>query len=130
MRKLFVGTVVAVGMVVGGTATAGATTGPSESTEPVTITLSPEQVTNLCEKRLPKIERRTTRLVERITGGAEVRGSAEWLRARAAAEREAGRESSAQLLEERADRRAEKVDKLNQVKQWAADFRTEHCAGK
>jgi hypothetical protein len=132
MRKLLVGGVVVAGLVLGGAATAGAatgavTTGPSE---PVTITLSPEQVANLCEKRLPKIERRTTRLVERITGGPEVRGSAEWLRAKAATERDAGREASAQLLEERADRRAAKVDKLNQVKQWAADFRTEHCAAK
>lgn len=113
----------AAGLLVGGTASA-------DPSEPVTITLSPEQVANLCEKRLPKIEKRTTNLLERINGDATVRGSVEWLRARATAEREAGRETSAQVLEERADRRAGRVDQLNQIKQWVADFRTEHCEAK
>ena len=108
---------------------AGATTA-SAQTDPVTITLSAEQVRHLCEKRLPKIEKRAGRLLERITGGAAVRGSAEWLRARATREREAGRETSAQLLEERADRRAGRVDDLTKVKQWVTDFRTEHCEAK
>jgi hypothetical protein len=105
----------------------GAATASAEPSEPVTITLSPEQVAHVCEKRLPKIERRVTRLLDRINGGPEVRGSLEWLRARAATEREAGRETSAQLLEEKADRRAGRVDDLNKIKQWAADFRTQHC---
>jgi len=131
MNRLVLGGVLAVGLMVGGAATASA----QESTEPsepgsVTITLSPEQVANLCEKRLPKIEKRTTRLVERITGDADVRGSTEWLRAKAATERAAGRETTAQTLEERADRRAGHVDKLNQIKQWATDFQTEHCGAK
>lgn len=127
MKKLIIGTLMAFGLVAGGAATASATTDPSD---PVTITLSPEQVQNLCEKRLPKIEQRVTRLLDRINGGPEVRGSVEWLRARATTERDAGRETTAQLLEERADRRAGRVDQLNQVKQWATDFQTEHCESK
>jgi len=129
MKKLMLGGVLAVGLVTGGAATAGATMDTDPST-PVTITLSPEQVQNLCEKRLPKIEQRTTRLLDRINGDATVRGSVEWLRARATKERDAGRETSAQLLDERADRRAGRVDQLNQVKQWVTDFQTEHCGAK
>jgi uncharacterized protein (DUF885 family) len=117
--------VLAVGLVFGGAASASA-----DPSEPVTITLSPEQVQNLCEKRLPKIEQRTTRLLNRIQGDASVRGSVQWLKARAAKERDAGRETSAQLLEEKADRRAGRVDQLNQIKKWATDFRTEHCEAK
>src|SRR6202008_2850209 len=61
------------------------TTEPAPSEDgSVTITLSPEQVTRLCEKRLPRIEKRTTKLVERIQGDENTRGSADWLRARAA----------------------------------------------
>jgi hypothetical protein len=119
---MILGSVLAAALMVGGTAT--------EPPAPVTITLSPEQVTRLCEKRLPKIEQRVTRLLDRINGGPEVRGSVEWLRARAATERDAGRETSAQLLEERADRRAGRVDELDQITRWTADFRTEHCAAK
>ncbi|TDV50873.1 hypothetical protein [Actinophytocola oryzae] len=125
MRNLVVGAVVAVGLVVGGAATAVA-----DPSEPVTITLSADQVQNLCEKRLPKIEQRATRLLERIQGDASTRGSAAWLRARAAKERDAGRETSAQLLEERADRRAGHVDQLDQAKKWATDFQSQHCGAK
>jgi hypothetical protein len=124
-------TILTAGLLAGGaTATTTAAAATTEPSAPVTITLSAEQVANLCEKRLPKIEQRTTRLLDRVNGGPEVRGSAEWLRARAAKERDAGREASAQLLEERADRRAGRVDQLNQVKQWATDFRTKHCEAK
>jgi uncharacterized protein (DUF885 family) len=126
MNKLLLA-VLTVGMLAGGAATASAATDPSE---PVTITLSPEQVQNLCEKRLPKIEQRATRLLERIQGDATVRGSVEWLHARATKERDAGRETTAQLLDERADRRAGHVDQLNKVKQWATDFQSQHCEAK
>jgi hypothetical protein len=96
----------------------------------VTITLSPEQVQHLCEKRLPKAERRADKLVERINGGADVRGSVAWLKERAAKERAAGRETTAKLLEERAERRAGRVDQLTKVKTRVADFRSQHCSAK
>jgi propanediol dehydratase small subunit len=121
-KKLLLAPLLAVAFVVAGTATASA-----DPSEPVTITLSPEQVQNLCEKRLPRIEQRTTRLLDRIQGDADTRGSVEWLRAQATKERDAGRETSAQLLEERADRRAGHVDQLNQIATWATDFQSQHC---
>jgi hypothetical protein len=130
MKKLMLGGVLAIGLVAGGAATANAATTDTDPSAPVTITLSADQVQNLCEKRLPKIGQRTTRLLDRINGDATVRGSVEWLRARATKERDAGRETSAQLLEERADRRSGRVDQLNQVKQWVTDFQSEHCGAK
>lgn len=120
-------------MLLGGAAVAGAQEGPSSEPAPpsgpgsVTITLSAEQVTFLCERRLPKIEKRTSWLVERIQADENSRGSAAWLRARAATERAAGREATARLIEERADRREGFVDDLNKINSWAADFRTAHC---
>lgn len=134
MNKLVLGTLTAVTFLVGGAATASADpstpSSPSQPYGPVTITLSPDQVQNLCEKRLPRIEQRATRLLTRIQGDATVRGSVAWLHAKATKERDAGRETTAQLLDERADRRAGRVDQLNKIKQWATDFRTQHCESK
>jgi hypothetical protein len=124
MRNRITIAAMTAGLLLAGAATASAQTGTSE---PVTITLSAEQVQNLCENRLPRIEKRAGRLLERINGGAEVRGSVAWLRARATTERDAGRDATADQLEERADRRAGHVDEIDKVKQWAADFRTAHC---
>jgi hypothetical protein len=118
-------------LTLSGTAAAAAEQ-PSTPSSPgsVTITLSPEQVAFLCEKRLPKVENRVTKLIERINGGPDVKGSTEWLKARAKKERDAGRETSAQLLEERAERRAGRIEQLNKIKGWVSDFRTQHCGGK
>jgi len=88
-----------------GTASASAEPTSSPAPGPVTITLSPEQVTFFCE-RVTKAEKRATKLTERINGGPDVKGSTEWLKARAQKERDAGRDTSAKLLEERAQRRA------------------------
>jgi hypothetical protein len=129
MKRLLIGGMVTAGLVVGGAGFASAQPSAPPS-GPVTITLSQEQVANLCEKRLPRIEKRVTGLLDRINGGADVKGSAEWLKAKATKERDAGRETSAQVLEERADRRLGKVDKLNQVKTWVTDFQSEHCGAK
>lgn len=127
---MLVSGMLAAGLVVGVGVGGGVGVASAQPSDEVTITLSPEQVANLCEKRLPRIEKRAARLLERINGGADVRGSAEWLKARAAKERDAGRETSAQVLEERAERRLGKVDKLNQVTTWVTDFQSQHCEAK
>jgi hypothetical protein len=123
--RILITAVVAAGLALAGTASAAA----AQPSTPVTITLSPEQVAHLCEKRLPKVENRVTKALERINGGPEVRGSTAWLKKRAEAEKAAGRETSAQLLEERAERRAGRVDELNKVKGWVTDFRSKYCGG-
>jgi hypothetical protein len=136
MSRIAVGGAVIGSVLFGGAAVASAQEDPSSSapapSEPgsVTITLSPEQVTWLCDKRLPRIEKRSSKLVERIQADENTRGSAANLRARAAKERDAGREESAQLLEEKADRREGFVDDLNKINKWATDFRTQHCESK
>jgi hypothetical protein len=120
-------------VTVTGTASAAASAqppSPAPPSGPVTITLTPEQVAFLCGQRLPRMENRVTKLLERINGGADVRGSVAWLKERANKERDAGRETSAQLLEERAERRAGRVDELNKIKGWVADFRSQHCGAK
>jgi hypothetical protein len=129
-RAAITGCAVVAGLTLAGGATAAAEQPSSPQPGPVTITLSPEQVAHLCDKRLPRVESRLTKLVERINGGPEVRGSTQWLQERAKKEREAGREASAQLLEERAERRSGRVEELNKVKQWASDFRSQHCTAK
>lgn len=125
MNRLVVSGAVAVGLVLGCAGVAQA-----EPTAPVTITLSPEQVANLCEKRLPKIEKRVNRLLERINADDRTRGSVAWLKAKAATERDAGRETSAQLLEEKAERRAGRVDDLTKVAEKVAEFQSQHCGSK
>ena len=134
--RIVIGGAVVGSVLFGGAAVATAqedpSTQPAPGSEPgsVTITLSPEQVTFLCEQRLPTIEKRTSKLVERIQGDENTRGSAAWLRARADREREAGRETTAQVLEERADRREGHVDQLNKINKWATDFSTQYCESK
>lgn len=107
---------------------AGAQTTP-EAPAPVTITLSPEQVTQLCDERLPKLEGRATKAIERINGGPEVIGSVEFVKARAQSQRDKGREEIAKQLDQRAERRAGRVDELNQAKQRIADFKAKYCQG-
>jgi hypothetical protein len=131
--RIVVGGAVIGSVLLGGAAVATAQEDPStQPSEPgsVTITLSPEQVQRLCDTRLPRIEKRTSGLVERIQGDENTRGSAAWLRARATKERDAGREETASLLEEKADRREGFVDPLNKINKWATDFQTAHCAAK
>ena len=114
-------------LTLAGSSVAGAQ--PTPPSGPVTITLSPDQVTTLCG-RLTKAQTRATKLIDRINGGADVKGSTAWLKARAEKEKAAGRETSAQLLEERAARRGEKVDQLNKIKAFATDFTGKYCGSK
>jgi hypothetical protein len=130
-----------IGSLVGRVAVAGAVTtaitlvaAPAASAQstspapaPVTITLSPEQVDRICNERLPRVQARVNKSIERINGGVDVVGSAAWLRARAQKQREAGREQLATQLEQRAERRLGHIDKLNRANQRIADVQAKHC---
>ena len=132
-RLAVVGCATAAALTLGGAAASAETGAPATSNPapsgPVTITLQPDQVQFLCDKRLPKVEQRVTKLIDRINGGPDVRGSVANLKKRADAEKAAGRTTSAQLLTEKADRRAGRIDELNKIKGWVSDFRTKYCGG-
>lgn len=78
--------------------------------------------------RIPHLQLRTERLLERLPAGEDRRGSIAWLRARAERARAAGHEQLATLLDDRADLLDQKLDMLPAQQQWlthAADW----CAG-
>ncbi|HEY8373650.1 MAG TPA: hypothetical protein VIL00_12965 [Pseudonocardiaceae bacterium] len=104
----------------------------AESTDSTTpgyapITLTPEESQRLCAEVLPRLTERADRLTERIQGGADVKGSAAWLRERARQQREKGHPKVAERLEQRAERRAGRLDDLQRITQRLNDFRTRHC---
>jgi hypothetical protein len=91
------------------------------------ITLSPQESQQLCATTLPRLEDRDQKLIARINGGAEVKGSVAWLRARAQDQRANGHTRAADALDRRADRRATRANDLNSISQRLEAFKTAHC---
>ncbi|WP_432890934.1 hypothetical protein ACQPYH_13770 [Kribbella sp. CA-245084] len=121
--------VVLVGGLVASTTIAAAdpTPKPSASTSYKPVTLSPEESQKLCADRLPKMIARRDKLAQRINGGADVKGSVAWIKARAAKQKANGHEKAAAQLEKRAERRSERLKQLGTVKTKLEAFKTEHC---
>jgi hypothetical protein len=117
--------VVLMSGLVGGTAMADPTPSPTPSYAP--ITLSPEESQRLCSEVLPKLITRREKLATRINGGADVKGSVAWLKARAAKQKAKGHEKAATQLEQRAERRAGRLEQLAKVKGELEAFKTKHC---
>ncbi len=74
------------------------------------ITLSQEESQRLCGEILPRLADRATRLAERAED-----------------QRAKGQPRIAERLDERAERRAGRIDQLNRVEQRLDGFRTKHC---
>lgn len=91
------------------------------------ITLSPQEAQQLCGTFLPKLADRAKKLTDRINGGANVKGSVAWLKARAQYERTVGHTKLADQLDQRAQRRANRVNDLNAIQQRLDAFKTAHC---
>jgi hypothetical protein len=91
------------------------------------ITLSPQEAQRLCATTLPRLEEREQKLTDRINGDAQVRGSVAWLRARAQDQRAKGHSKAADALDQRADRRAKRVNDLTSIHQRLDAFSTAHC---
>ncbi|GAB2662101.1 hypothetical protein GCM10009743_42990 [Kribbella swartbergensis] len=109
--------------LVGGTTVAAADPTPTYAP----ITLSPEESQRLCAEVLPKLIERRVKLAARINGGADVKGSVAWLKARAAKQRAKGHEKVAAKLDKRAERRAGRLEQLGKVKTELETFKTKHC---
>jgi hypothetical protein len=130
-RTVALGTsaVVLMGGLVGNTTVAAAdpTPTPSPSASYAPITLSPEESQRLCAEVLPKLIARREKLATRISGGADVKGSVAWLKARAAKQRTKGHEKVADRQEKRAERRGARLEQLGKIKTELEAFKTKHC---
>lgn len=112
---------VAVPALADGTSTPAATPTASSSPSPsthvtvdgntVTITTDLATVQAWCT-RDQKAQARLTALQQRIQAGADTKGSVAWLRAKAAAAATAGHPEQAKRLNERADRRQDRLPQI------------------
>jgi hypothetical protein len=119
--------VVLVGGLVGGTTVASADPSPTPTPTYKQVTLSPEESQKLCNEKLPKMIERRDKLAKRISGGADVKGSVAWLKARAAKQKAKGHDKVAAALEKRATRRSERLTQLGTAKTKLETFKTQHC---
>ncbi len=100
----------------------------SATPAPDPITISSDQVRVLCEERVPRLLDWAGRLTERIEGDAGTLGSVAWLQARAEQAAANGRTARAEMLNERAERRASRVDELADLTRRMHAFQDAHCA--
>jgi len=117
--------VVLLGGLVGGTTVASADPSPTPTYKQVT--LSPEESQKLCAGKLPKMIERRDKLAKRISGGADVKSSVAWLKARAEKQKAKGHTKAAAQLQKRADRRSERLTQLGTMKTKLESFKTQHC---
>jgi hypothetical protein len=109
-------------------------TGPALADDPGTsstqgpITLSPEQATVVCTRRIPAILARIDRVTTRINADVTTRGSTAWLQARRDRARSAGHADVADRIQRRIDARPAKLDALAGAKQRVTGFRDANCA--
>lgn len=99
---------------------AGATQGP--------ITLSPEQATQVCTRRIPAILDRIDRVTARITADTSTPGSTAWLEVRLDRAEAAGRTDEADRLRTRIDGRPDRLDRLADTRTQVTAFRDANCA--
>jgi hypothetical protein len=106
---------------------ASAQTAPTAPTPVAPITLSPQESQRLCDTVLPRLEQRAEKLTNTVNGGPDVRGSAQWLKARAQNQRNAGHTRIADQLDQRAQRRAARSSDLAKVRQRLEAFQAQNC---
>ena len=117
-----------LGLLLAGTGTALADD-PGTAAAQGPITLSPEQATFVCTKRIPAILARVDRVTTRAGADASTRGSTAWLQARQDKARAAGRTEEADRIRKRIDGRPAKLEKLADAKKRVTGFRDANCVG-
>lgn len=100
---------------------------PGTSAAQGPITLSPEQATYVCTKRIPAILSRVDRVTTRINADASTRGSTAWLQARHDKAHAAGRTEEADRIQKRIDGRPAKLGQLADAKKRVTEFRDANC---
>jgi hypothetical protein len=100
---------------------------PGTSATQGPITLSPEQATYVCTKRIPAILSRVDRVTTRVNADASTRGSTAWLQARHDKAQAAGRTEEADRIQKRIDGRPAKLEKLADAKKRVTEFRDANC---
>lgn len=94
---------------------------------PITITLTPERSQQICDVRIPRLLERIDGVTARINGDADTPGSIAFVEARVADLRAEGKDDAATLLQQRADRRAGRVQLLAELRERVVAFDTRHC---
>jgi hypothetical protein len=126
--RVVAATAAVLGLLLAGSGTALAD-GPGTVATQGPITLSPEQATFVCTRRIPAILSRVDRVTARINADAATRGSTAWLTARHDKAQAAGRTEVADRIQKRIDARPDKLTKLADAKKRVTDFRDANCAG-
>ncbi|MFD2473409.1 hypothetical protein [Amycolatopsis silviterrae] len=118
-RLALAGCGIAAGLLVAAPVASADTPGP--------VTLSPQEVQQMCTAWVPKLRKQAQHLTDRINGGPEVAGSVANLKARANDARTKGHAAQADRLQKRADKRQGRIGELaNSAKQLDA-FTAAHC---
>ncbi len=90
-------------------------------------TSAPDVTSAVCDTRIPAVLARIDRMTARINGAGSTVGSTAWLRARADRARAAGLTATADLLDERAAARPERVEQLAELKSDVQAAQAEDC---
>ncbi|MYW90280.1 hypothetical protein G3I59_06515 [Amycolatopsis rubida] len=122
-RLALAGCGIAAGLLVAAPIASAGTQAPA----PAPVTLSPQEVQQMCTAWVPKLRKQAQNLTNRINGGPEVSGSVANLKARANDARTKGHTAQADRLQKRADKRQGRIGELaNATKQLDA-FTAAHC---
>ncbi|MGW7530958.1 hypothetical protein [Amycolatopsis sp. NPDC054798] len=122
-RLALAGCGIAAGLLVAAPIASADTPAPA----PAPVTLSPQEVQQMCTAWVPKLRKQAQNLTNRINGGPEVAGSVANLKARANDARTKGHNEQADRLQKRADKRQSRIGELTNATKQLDAFAAAHC---